>query len=170
MSNPFKAFTCSFCGEKKNAKGSGDYEYMQKDPFDKTPVCESCFSEHYEENCQVCDNCMLKEDRGFVVFAETIEADHFNSKVKPGYYRILDFPLYVGPLIGSGSITSRNLSFVGPLTGKESKHIENGHVCFECVRDAGHLRPFSLAIFDGDGRMDRPALDTPNQYRLREAA
>lgn len=167
MSNPYKRFTCSWCGEIFNDKKRGRCDvYQETDPESGRPMCEDCFDEHFNERCDVCGETMLKEDHFFVVIAERVEQGPYYKDVEAGYYRVLDYPIYFGPLLGTGTFDTGHLHYLGPLTGKEYQHLENGHACIDCVRKAGLFRPYSLPIFNPSGTMKRGALDTPKWYDL----
>lgn len=156
----FPRFTCHLCGERKN-KHANVADYFERYPYDRRRlVCESCFEHSFIDRCEVCDGRILKSERYYAIFTEVVPAGYGTRVMTPGYYRVLDYPIVSGPIFGSGGhIVDDHLALMGPLKGHEK--CGNGHVCADCVANAGIATVgLSLAKFNHDGTMRQPAKTT----------
>lgn len=165
LSNPYRRFCCAWCGGNFNTGKDGRTHYAERNPDGRGVLCEDCFSEHYEDRCVLCEEPMRKQDRGFV-FIPKVEDEE--QQVPEGFYRVLDFPLYVGWMLGPGRMQDDNMAFMGP-PGPAHKAEEGGHCCHSCVQKAGLFGPLKLPVFNADGTMKHPAMTWSERAQFRAA-
>jgi hypothetical protein len=143
-----KRLVCSFCD---NDLTDEEMESPRHDPDDGKPVCDECYTDHFEFNCCACEEYGDVEDQHkYIVVFETVD------DVEPGFYRVKSTPYYTSGLIGSSWLHPWALVLVKPLpvrwlayvsiTGKEIYQelkaddlpdgFPCGHLCANCQKAA----------------------------------
>lgn len=106
------ATCCALCGDEFDEEEL-DNPYRDEDD---DPICDSCYREKYESACDRCDEIVEKKELEMkpgelLAFWEEVEG------LKPGYYKVLRWPIYADGMI-CGYIYHDALEFFAPLDEK----------------------------------------------------
>lgn len=125
------ATCCALCGDELDHE---EKEYPRKDE-DGDPVCDRCYTEKYEGVCDRCGEIVEKKELAMnpgelTAFWEEVDG------LKPGYYRVLKWPIYMDGMI-EGYVLTDNLKFVAKLDAKGKRAAKDawtpgGRMCCAC--------------------------------------
>lgn len=132
---------CSYCGDPLQGE---ELEGPYKDADDNT-MCDSCYSDYYEEICPRCCELVPNEELdgevGRLIYVRA-GASMGRERVSPGgYYRVKRWPFFGGSLLGPGSLYPEALELVAvpdaeliELQGSDAR-CESGGICLVCERE-----------------------------------
>lgn len=121
---------CSYCSEE--LKGEDLTNPMM---YDGEPYCERCYGQECEGQCDRCGNFVVKDEVAMRP-GELLAFWEETNGLKPGYYRVLRWPIYMDGMI-TGFVLTDNLQFVLPLDDKgklaaKDAWTPGGSLCLEC--------------------------------------
>lgn len=122
---------CPCCGEELNEE---EREYPQKDEVGDN-ICDRCYRDKYEGECDRCGYLVEKSELKMRP-GELLALWQKVQGLKPGYYRVLHWPLYADGMI-SMHLFHDALEFFSPLDSKglsaaEGAWTPGGCLCAEC--------------------------------------
>jgi len=133
--SPSATSTCGWCGKQLSEE---EIESPQLDSGGEN-ICDDCYREHF---CFTCCNCGNYEENDYqdcLVVTEEVGAIGESRCVKPGIYRVIEWPYYYCPTIGEGDLRSRDLRYLRdiPSSGIVTEGYPCGHICRDCQSNLG---------------------------------
>lgn len=140
-------FTCTWCGNDLP-------EEQRESPYlDESgdEICDRCHTQHFEGCCDRCSEVVEKKELAMrpgelLAFWEEVDG------LKPGYYRVLRWPIYADGMI-EGFVYTENLQFVrdldqAGLNAAEDAWTPGGSLCAECrgIIEASLVPPSSVNV------------------------
>lgn len=128
---------CAFCGDEF------DEEELESPYLDENgvPICVECYDRDYMDYCTRCDEKVdktsLSTEPGQLI-AVWNDAPGSPDDLKPGYYRVKDWPFVMDGIIEARMLSSR-LTRVGDLDPEGVRAAKNaqylcGPMCSECKK------------------------------------
>lgn len=128
------ATECGLCGEHLQAD-EADAPYHDEDG---DIVCDACYHEHYEDECDRCGELAPKIELTMNP-GELIALWSEVDDLAPGYYRVLSWPIYMDGMV-TGFILPSSLEYVKPLErDMQHKHPPGGRLCKACRAEVAGL-------------------------------
>ena len=117
---------------------------LTNDELDEV-ICDACYRDEYEDECDRCGEIVAKTELAMnpgelIAFWDEVDG------LKPGYYKVLRWPIYADGMI-EGYVMTENLEYAEPLDKEGERAAANayypgGRLCCKCrVEIAKNLNP-----------------------------
>lgn len=104
---------------------------------DDDPICDDCYSEHYEEVCAICEDSFDKPCSPESGHYLTISDEDGIPKYPAGIWKVLKWPFYISDCIGGGHVYDECIQWIAPLPVYKQvfglQTIYSGSCCLECA-------------------------------------
>lgn len=128
--------TCSNCYESLN-----DEERFNPYRDESGVLCDDCQHEMYMDTCECCCNIVEKTELesapGSLIAIWRDAPTDTNDDLKPGYYRVVTWPIFTAPMIGDGWLHTNALRSVSDIDDAGQRATADawpnaGPICHEC--------------------------------------
>jgi hypothetical protein len=96
-------------------------------------ICASCYDQHQQE-CVRCLNWVDEDDMqsnpgDLIGIWETAPSNNLERQLPPGFYRVLRWPFFTQPLIGTGYLDTEALEFIMDLDEECDRATQESDAC-----------------------------------------
>jgi len=119
---------CEYCGKFSNENLEMNLEYDDNlNPCSSTViVCDDCYYEHFSTTCNMCEDSFETPELPGGRFIYLNEED---VGVQTGFYKVKQFPIFIGEMLGEGLFLAENVELVKALVLEEQS---SGYICKRC--------------------------------------